>query len=303
MKPMTSTDLRGNWATILLPINEDESIDFRRLEIQINHLIQAGVNGIYCNGTAAEFYNQTEDEFDAIALMLAENCTVAGMPFQLGVSHMSPITSLNRLLRSRILEPSAFQVILPDWYPVESDERIYFLQKMAEAAEDVGLVLYNPGVAKVTLSPTEIAEVKNAVPQLIGVKGAWDRKIRDLCPDLAIFVPGHQLATGIAEGASGAYSNVSCLNPFAAQQWYESMEIDMESALELEHRIQSFVFGHVVPYINDLGFSDQAADKFMACIGGWTDLTTRIRWPYESIPPAEVAQLGPIAREMLPEFF
>ncbi len=32
------------------------------------------VNGIYSNGTAAEFYNQTEGEFDKISQLLVDKC-------------------------------------------------------------------------------------------------------------------------------------------------------------------------------------------------------------------------------------
>ena len=48
--------LSGNWASLLLPINGDDSIDFIRLGAAIDVLIAAGVDGIYSNGTACEFY-------------------------------------------------------------------------------------------------------------------------------------------------------------------------------------------------------------------------------------------------------
>ena len=303
MKLLTSENLRGNWATVLLPINEDNSIDYGLLEEEIDLIIESGVSGIYCNGTAGEFYNQTEDEFDRLTGLLAEKCTAANTPFQIGVCHMSPIISLNRLLRTRELNPGAFQVLLPDWYPTTLDDRICFLQKLADAAEGIGLVIYNPGHAKINLLPEDIAVLVNAIPQIIGIKGAWHKKTRTLCPGLSIFVPGHELATGISEGASGSYSNVACLNPTASQRWYELMLTDINSALELEQRIQSFISGYILPYITEQGYSDQAVDKFMACIGGWTKISSRLRWPYKSIPAVEVERLRPIAMVLLPEFF
>ena len=58
--------LRGNWATLLLPIQADNQIDFGALAEEIDILIAAGVDGIYSNGTAGEFHNQTEDEYRRI---------------------------------------------------------------------------------------------------------------------------------------------------------------------------------------------------------------------------------------------
>ena len=65
------TMLKGNWATLLLPIAPDDSIDFARLGDEIDLLIGAQVDGIYSNGTAGEFHNQTEAEYEAIQALLA----------------------------------------------------------------------------------------------------------------------------------------------------------------------------------------------------------------------------------------
>ncbi|MCG8584388.1 MAG: hypothetical protein MI757_06720 [Pirellulales bacterium] len=57
---MTSRQLRGNWRTFRLSIEEDVSIDFSRLSRQIDTLIGFGVDGSYINGKSGEFYDQSE---------------------------------------------------------------------------------------------------------------------------------------------------------------------------------------------------------------------------------------------------
>lgn len=52
--------VRGNWATLLLPNNADESIDYGRLAGELEVLIAAGVDGTYDNGTVGEFRTQRE---------------------------------------------------------------------------------------------------------------------------------------------------------------------------------------------------------------------------------------------------
>ncbi|WP_276500255.1 dihydrodipicolinate synthase family protein [Terrimonas pollutisoli] len=64
--PLTAKELKGNWGTLLLPVNNDDSIDYVRLADEIDYFIDAKLDGIYSNGTAGEFHNQTEDEFDKI---------------------------------------------------------------------------------------------------------------------------------------------------------------------------------------------------------------------------------------------
>ena len=308
MKALKSQEIYGNWAIPLLPIEENESINFEKLSEEIDVLIAAGVNGIYCNGTAGEFYNQTEDEFDKISGLLAEKCSAAKMPFQIGCSHMSPKISLERLKRILPLKPGAIQVILPDWYPPSMDEIISYLQKMSDAASTIGLVLYNPGHAKRKLSPEDFCEIQKHNIKIVGCKvgggdEAWYTKMKMLNPELSLFVPGHRLATGIGLGAHGSYSNVACLNPKAAQAWYESMILDMKSALELEGRIQLFINTYVIPYITDKKYSDQAVDKLLAAIGGWANVGTRLRWPYQWIEEKEVKKMRTICKDILPEFF
>jgi hypothetical protein len=206
MRPLKSEEIYGNWATLLLPINPNDSIDYLRLEEEIDKLIAMQVNGIYSNGTAGEFYNQTEAEFDSIHQLLADKCNVSGMPFQIGGSHMSPVISLERIKRSVAFQPSAFQVILPDWYSPTMEEIIAFLEKIAEAAHPVGLVLYNPGHAKRKLSPQEWGIVRSRIAALVGCKVAggdesWYRAMQQHVPGFSVFVPGHTLATGFKMGA------------------------------------------------------------------------------------------------------
>lgn len=308
MIPLQSREIRGNWATLLLPVGPGDHIDYRRLADEIDLLTGMKVDGIYSNGTAGEFYNQTEQEFDEVNRILAEKCNAANIPFQVGCSHMSPVISLERLKRAVALAPSAIQVILPDWFPPKMEETVSFLRKMQEAAGNIGLVLYNPPHSKVKLSPADFKTIREAGISLVGCKlpggdAAWYREMFSLNPDLSVFIPGHHLATGVRAGAHGAYSNVACLNPLTAQQWYDSMQVDMEAALELESRIQRFMNEQIVPYITQQGYSNQAVDKFLAAVGGWAEVGTRLRWPYKWIAEDDVAGARKIAKDLLPEFF
>ena len=181
---------------------------------------------------------------------------------------------------------------------------------MAEKADGIPLVLYNPPHAKRELTPAEWAALKRHVPDLIGVKTndkdsspEWYGQVALHAAGLAVFVPGHHLATGVRLGAAGAYSNVACLNPFAAQRWYELMLTDMTAALELEGRIQQFMERCITPFIVRMKYPNHACDRFMALVGGWADVGSTLRWPYDSIPDSHVEEVRRQARQIIPEFF
>lgn len=301
-------NLRGNWGTLLLPVNEDDSIDHSRLGEELDRMIAAGIDGIYSNGTAGEFHNQTEDEFDAIQTLMAEKCHRAGMLFQIGASHPSPVISRERLKRTISLKPHAFQVILPDWVATTGVEQIRFLKQMAELADGIPLVLYNPPHAKKVLTPAEIRHLSDEIPSLIGVKVAggdqdWYNEMTWSIGQFSVFVPGHFLASGVQTGvADGAYSNVACMDPKGAQWWWELMHNDMDSALDIQRRILLFFDECIVPFKN-AGYSNPALDKLLAAAGGWCNVGTRLRWPYQWIDEKEVKAVAERARHWIPEIF
>lgn len=308
MQPLKSEDIYGTWGTLLLPIAEDESIDFTRLETSIDLMIAANINGIYSNGTAGEFFNQTEDEFDKISALLADKCSKASLPFQIGCSHTCPIITLERIKKIKSLAPGAIQVILPDWAPPTMLEIIDYLKVLEAAADPIGLVLYNPPHAKKTLTPKDFYKIQQAGISLVGCKVAdgdeeWYADMLTLVPNLSVFVPGHHLATGIKLGANGSYSNVACINPKVAQKWYEIMLTDMDKALEVQSRIQVFINEQILPLIIDEKYSSAAIDKFLAAITGWSDVGTRLRWPYHGVDTIRIAPAAKAARQIIPEFF
>ncbi|MBX3539753.1 MAG: dihydrodipicolinate synthase family protein [Chelatococcus sp.] len=303
------TPLRGNWATLLLPISDDDSIDFSRLRAEIDVLIDAQVDGIYSNGTAGEFHNQTEAEYDRVQETLATACLSAGMPFVVGACHSDPMVSRQRVARAVSLEPRAIQVILPDWWPLTDAEAVDYLALIAEEARGVPLVLYNPPHAKRVLTPPELRWVLSRAPTVEAVKlgdgdAAWYASAREHLGGISLFVPGHHLATGMREGvAAGAFSNVACLNPRGAQRWTDLMATDIASCLDLEARLQAFIDTHVWPFRRDHGYSNAALDKLLADIGDWAPVGTRLRRPYRFIDAGEARRLRPIARQAVPELF
>jgi 4-hydroxy-tetrahydrodipicolinate synthase len=169
-------------------------------------------------------------------------------------------------------------------------------------------VLYNPPHAKAVLRSQELARLSAAVPSLIGVKtGAgdhqWYAEMRPYAKKLSVFVPGHLLAAGVQEQvAAGAYSNVACLSPRGAQDWWRLIQTDLPEALRVQQRIGEFFDRCILPY-KQAGYSNPALDKFLAAVGRWSNVGTRLRWPYKWIDEKEAAAARVIARSLLPEFF
>ena len=307
MTRLDRTSLRGVWGTVLLPLDRAGTIDVGRLRQQLDVLTAAGLDGLYAHGTAGEFHELDEDEYDLVSGLLAEHANAAGMPFQLGAGHMSTRLSLDRVRRAARLRPDAIQVILPDWVPIPPAGAVAAVAGLAAAAGDVPLVLYNPPHAKTRLEVATLIRLADEVPQLIGIKvaggdEAWYQAMRPVTGRLAGFVAGHTLASGLARGAAGSYSNVACLSPAGAVAWQAMMGSDPVRAADVEGRLQGFLDRHISP-LQQRGFANPALDKTMAHIGGWADIGTRVRWPYQGVPEDEATALRPLARAAVPELF
>ncbi|HTX01028.1 MAG TPA: dihydrodipicolinate synthase family protein, partial [Acidimicrobiales bacterium] len=299
--------LHGTWATVLLPIAPDESIDLGRLREELEVLVSAELAGCYTNGTAGELHALDEAEHDAVSEIVAQRCGRAGVAFQIGASHMSGQICLSRIRRARELAPAAIQVTLPDWLPLGPDEVIAAVSRMAEVADPVPIVLYNPPHAKTICDVTTFAALSETVPGLAGIKvvpdgGAWLDSIRVAAPRLAVFVPGHDLASGLERGAAGSYSNIACLSPDGAGRFEATARHSRAEGLDLERRIKQFLAEHIGP-LQAEGYSNTALDKTLATIGDWAPVGTRVRWPYKSVPEEQARTLAPLARRRLPELF
>lgn len=300
--------LSGIWATPLLPLDENDQLRRDALARQVERLAASPVDGVYTNGTAAEFDMQTEEEFDFLSDRVARACRSSGKSFQIGVSHSSPAVMFSRLRRALRLKPACLQFILPAWSPLNDLETIDFCQAVARQAGGLPLVLYSPPHARRTLDAPMFGKIADAVPAIFAVKlmdgdAQWYEQMRHHAPRLALFVPGHRLASGFARGAAGSFSNVACINPSAAKRWHEQMKTDLPAAIEVERRIGAFMDQYIAPKLRGpLAFSNQAADKLLATVGGWADVGLRVRFPYRCFDPEYAAQLRPIAQRMIPEF-
>ena len=296
----------GIWGAVLLPINRSNQVDWSAFAEQVDILCTSSLSGIYTNGTAAECHNQTDAEFDKLSEIVAEKASKHQKLFQLGVSHTNPRVARDRLKRLTSFKPSGFQITLPDWWPPSLNEVKNFTLGMEDVADNIPLILYNPPHAKVLLSLKEIANLREQVPSLVGIKCAggdknWYQQRRDLLNNFSVFVPGHTVVFGKPLGANGSYSNVACLSPNGAAMIWSLIESDIDKAIEIEDRVNKFMQTHIMPYAKNL--SNTGLDKLLAAAGGWGPISEKLFWPYDSATPEDTKKIAEIAHRDLPELF
>jgi dihydrodipicolinate synthase/N-acetylneuraminate lyase len=299
----------GSWATVLLPIREDQQIDFDRLARSTDAIVSYHPAGVYTGGTAGEFHAISEDEFDQVNRLVANRCRAAHVSFQIGAAHTSAQTAVARIRRARELKPDGIQVILPDWLPISDAEAVACMRTFAEVAAGIPLVLYNPPHAKRVLDPSALGRLCREVPQIVAVKvgggdPSWYAHMREQLPDsVGFFVPGHHMASGVLMGASGSFSNVACLHAGAAQKWFDLIKRSPQEALSIQSQLVGFIARNIEPLAERHALSNPALDKLLAWVGGSKDVGLRVRWPYQSAPKQVADELAQLAARELAAFF
>lgn len=298
----------GIWGAVLLCVSRHGSIDWDVMSAHINALCESSINGIYTNGTAGEFHNQTGAEYAQLTKLVASIAKGKQKPFQLGVSHSNPRVALQRLEHAVSFVPDGVQFTLPDWWTLSSAELITFVEQLQLSAGNTPLILYNPPHAKQQLSLADIYALVHRIPNLVGVKlpagdAAWYATNQHYLKKLCVFVPGHTVAFGRPLGAAGSYSNVACLSPDGAVMHWNLIQSDFDAAVELESRINRFMQTHLVTLATRYGLGNGALDKLMAAAGGWSPITEKLLWPYHSASELDVSRVATAARNELPELF
>jgi hypothetical protein len=118
------------------------------------------------------------------------------------------------------------------------------------------------------------------VPQLIGIKVAGTNRgmLKSTnAPRISMFV------TGISwhRAAEQAHALIQTWRATSTRckLWNELMKTDLEVALEMEAD-PGFLDTHILPYRTGR-LPNQALDKLLTAIGGWSNVGTRLRWPYK----------------------
>ena len=297
---------KGIWGSTLLTVNKMNKVDWVAFSEQVDIMCASSLHGIYTNGTAAECHNQTDSEFDKLSEIVADKASKNNKLFQLGVSHTNPRIARERLSRLTSLNPNGFQFTLPDWWPPTLNEVKNFTLGMEEVAKNIPLILYNPPHAKVLLSPVERANLRKHTPSLVGSKCVggdedWYKKIRDNLDNFSVFVPGHTVVFGRPLGASGSYSNVACLSPNGAVMVWNLIESDINRAIEIEKRFNTFLQTCILPFAKTI--SNTGLDKILTAAGGWGPVSEKLLWPYDSANSEDTKKIAKIARNDLPELF
>jgi dihydrodipicolinate synthase/N-acetylneuraminate lyase len=304
--PLTRKTLQGVWCALIVPWNDRDEVDLRRLAQEVRGYAGTGVHGVYTGGTTGEFYAQDDATFAKITEVVVKEAHARGLPVQIGATALSTRTTIQRIRIAKRAGADALQLALPFWLELKDDEVDRYVAGVTAAAGRTPVILYLTGRSKRKISPEFLGRLAEKYPTFIGTKdtGASPDEVRamlKLAPDLAIF-GGEDFLQRIPAGGRGGYCSITGFNAAKVVELYRLCAAGkLDEAKPLAQAMHRYLYEALVnPLVKEAGLWDSAVDRIQRVAGGG-NVGVRCQSPYRSGTDAHVLQVISWVRQNTPE--
>jgi len=300
-----ASDIRGMWAAMPLPWNDDGSLDTGALSELVARYHAAGLPGAYCTGTDGEFHTLEHGEFRTVVSAFGKAAARVGLPVEAGTGWVTQPGAIERTKAARDAGIDTVQVVPPFWVVVNDWERVRFYDALARAVPDVAILVYNTERIGKVLNATQIKAIADAVPAVIGSKyDVWDAReflqITRATPKLV------HLPVDVGIGPSRDYPSVAfCswmanLNPTWTVDWWKAIERGDWAEADRRTALAKGLIAEWEMFTGHLTASSALA-KLCARVGILPEMPLGVRAPYRAGTESDVKLLQNLIDEKYPE--
>ncbi|MFG2427758.1 dihydrodipicolinate synthase family protein [Streptomyces sp. NPDC048590] len=247
---MPAHELHGIIAPTVLPMDEKGCLARESLERHLNGLIEAGVHGLWINGTTGEFHALDHDER---ALAVAVSAEVAGgrVPVIAHVGDAATAVTVRHARAAMDAGADEVAVIAPYFAAYGKEELRDHYRAVAEAVGIPVLAYHMPQLTRSALSVDCVVELTRE-GVLCGIKDSagdmsWLRQLLRRAErqgvDVRCFAGGSSLTdVSLYAGAAGATSSLANVTPRLLADLYASARAgDWEHARSLQEELEDLL--------------------------------------------------------------
>lgn len=248
VKPMTQETtknslFKGIIPAMLTPMMDDETINFKELENQVERFIQAGVHGLFALGTNSEVYSLEPDEKVRI-LETVVNACAGRLPVYAGTGCTSTRETILLSRRAEALGVDALSVVTPYFAAVSQGELHAHYRDLAESV-GLPILLYNiPARTGNSIEPVTAAKLSR-IDNIRGIKDSSGNFANTLAyleacgPDFHVMAGADNLILWtLLAGGTGAVSGLANVVPELLVNLYEAWASgDMDGAKTAQRAI------------------------------------------------------------------
>jgi len=241
-------EIKGIIPAMLTPLNEDETINFDKMQELMEDLQNRKVHGIFVGGTQGEFFAFTSNERKKMIDVAVENIK-ANKTLFVGTGAITTRETIELTKYARDAGADFAVIITPYFVRLSQEELINHYRKIANAV-DINIVLYNnPPSTGNNLLPESVKQLANGFPNIVGIKESstnfeqLSKLIRLTKSDKFSVIVGLEphILGGLLLGAKGAVAASGNVIPEILVQLYESFENgDIEKATKLQNKVNKF---------------------------------------------------------------
>jgi len=218
---MPEKKLQGTGVAIITPFRKDVSIDFKSLEIHVNHLINNGVDYLVVLGTTGETPVLSKNEKKAIISFVVE-LAAGKLPVVVGIGGNHTNTVIDNINETDFTCIDALLSVAP-YYNKPNQTGLYQHYKAIAGASPVPVIIYNvPGRTGSNINSDTTLKLAKDFKTIIATKEASGNLsqimniIKDKPANFSVISGDDALTyTMITLGASGAISVIA--NAFPAE--------------------------------------------------------------------------------------
>lgn len=292
-------------ATACIPWNEAYEFDEGIFREQIRDLVRRDIHNIYLFGTAGEGYAVTDQQFENIVQVFAQEMQAPGLYPMVGLISLSFPNMLQRLKKAYSLGIRDFQFSLPGWGVLQDQELFSFVHMLCDPFPDCRFLNYNLMRTKRLLGIREYEKLAGEVPNFVGVKYSNPdiHTILDIknskCP-LQFFLTELAFGYGSMVGEFGFLISIATSNIKRAWDYFNAgVNKDKDKLLEIQ---QEFFF-LLDALIKAAGSTkiDGAYDKMFCKILN-SNFPLRLLPPYESSSEESFVQYLDFLKKEFPQW-
>lgn len=236
--------LRGSIVPLVTPFDERGEIDRKCLQSLIDWQIAEGTHGISVTGTTGEPSSLSLEERE-LMISLAVEDTAGRVPVVVGSGTNNLKETLRLTAHAGRVGADAALVIVP-YYNKPSQEGLFQHFKAVAESTALPVIIYNiPGRTAVNMNPETLARLRQACPNVIGVKEA-NVDLQQISDELLLCGPDLLVYSGIealcypmlALGGAGHVSATANVAPKEVARLYDlTVEGRWEEARALHYRL------------------------------------------------------------------
>jgi 4-hydroxy-tetrahydrodipicolinate synthase len=228
---------------MVTPLNDDESLDEPALRRLVNHLIAAGVHGLFAVGSQGEAYALTPEEKRRVIEIVIDEAR-GRVPVYAGTGAVTTSETIALTQMAERAGAQAVSVITP-YFISPSQEELYEHYAAVAAHTRLPVVLYpNPGRTNVSLSPDLVVKL-SAIDNIVGIKDSSGdltttiEYIRCTAAGFSVLMGRDTLIyAALVSGAHGSIAATANVAPALIVEIYDAVrEGDLERARQAQLRL------------------------------------------------------------------